>query len=195
MRPDLEKAFKDSKANMIGFKGSVKSLEKYLSDEEDILFATTGNVDLNPTDELIVDNLSIKGKEPTVLVITNKRILLYYKVMFNEKFEQFPVGEVREHSIARNSLVGSKLRVCTLTRTFDMDLKCKKDLIEKIDNVFQTIKKDSIACSGEAKDKPTDPQNDNEAIEKLEKLARLRDTGVISENEYNNKKEELLKRI
>lgn len=195
MRADLEKAFKDSKANMIGFKGSVKSLEKYLSDEEDILFATTGNADLNPVDELIVDNLSAKGKEPIVLVITNKRILLYYKLMFNEKFEQFPVEEVREHNIVRNSLVGSKLRVCTLTRTFDVDLKCKKELIEKVENVFQTIKKNDITGSWEAKDKPTEPQNDNEAIEKLEKLARLRDTGAITENEYNNKKEELLKRI
>lgn len=47
----------------------------------------------------------------------------------------------------------------------------------------------------EKKPKPTDTSNSNDAVEQLGRLAQIRDSGVITETEFEEKKKELLKKI
>lgn len=191
MRNDIEKVIKDNKVNTFGYKGSIKRLEQLLSLDEKVLYIMSGNVSLDPGEKMEVDILSIKDKEPAILAITNIRIILIFKILMSEKIEQFPIKEIREHRIVRNGLSGGKLRISTLTRKFDIDLNYKKETADTIDRVLMELEKgdslkDTEECGGDSH---------QDIIKQIERLAKLRDSGILSEGEFNSKKSELLKRI
>lgn len=189
MRSDIKRALENSGAVTLGFKGSLKKIEAYLDQDEEVFYMISTNATMNPGDKFVVDNMVIKGKEPVVFVITDKRVILYFKVLFSEKFEQFPINEIREYKFVRNSMVGSKLRVITLTKTFDLDLNYKQETIDIINQVLSSVKGKNDAST---KDKKTE---DEGIIESIKNLSKLKDAGILSEEEFRDKKKELLDRI
>ena len=194
MREDIERLIKDNKIFLFGSKSSIKRLEQIMSEEEKVLFLIPGNATMEPENEMKVDVLSIANKEPIILAITDRRTILIRKVLTNEKIEQFPNKEIREHRILRDGLVGGKLRIVTLTRTFDIDLNCKKELVNRIDGILQKVESSSHVKHSQNSDKGRDKKAGS-AIKQIEELAKLRDKGIITELEFKSKKEELLKRI
>lgn len=189
MRNDIERLIKENKVNTFGFKSSIKRLESILSSEEKVLYLVSGNATMNPSSKMEVDILSIKDKEPVIMALTDQRIILIFKILMSEKIEQFPNREIREHRLIRNGLIGSKLRIATITRVFDIDLSFKKDSADRIEQVLQEIERTSNVTV------PSENKERVDAIEQIEKLSKLRDAGILSEEEFKIKKEELLKRI
>ena len=189
MRNDIEQLIKENKINTFGFKSCIKRLESILAAEEKVLYLVSGNATMDPKSKMEVDVLNIKNKEPVVLALTDRRIILIFKILMSERIEQFPNREIKEHRIIRNGLVGSKLRIATITRVFDIDLSYKKDTTDKLEQILQVIERNP--------DNTVAPKNNDVdgPIEQIEKLAQLRDSGILSEEEFKDKKEELLKRI
>lgn len=192
MRKDIEKIIKDNKISTFGYKGSIKRLEQLLSLDEKVLYIMSGNVTFDPGEKMEVDILSIKDKEPAVLAITDKRIILIFKVLMSEKIDQFPIKEIREHRIVRNGLTGGKLRISTLTRKFDIDLNYKKETADTIDKILLELEKGDLLKDTEVHS-GGEPHED--IIIQIERLAKLRDSGILSKDEFDSKKSELLKRL
>ena len=123
------------------------------------------------------------------LVLTNERVCYIRKGIMGEAFETVDLPQVR--SIEAKSLLGH--RTVKLFSTHN-DLTVKS--FEKKE-AFQGFVADVEAALYRSKSEGLNlqPSAQLSAVEQLEKLASLRDGGILSEDEFNTKKAELLARI
>lgn len=126
MRKDMEEAIKRNKEanrffSTIGFKGMLKGIEKYLNQDEKVCYIRNANVQINALGAIKPNSMSIKGKQPALLAITTKRVMVYHKMFPNEKMEQFPISEIQSYDFNKG-LTSSKFRITALTKSVDIDL-------------------------------------------------------------------------
>lgn len=186
MREDIKILIKKNKIITFGYKQSYAGLEKLLEDNEKVFCVYNGNVRVNNNNELKIDVLKIKDKKPTVFVITNNRLIFYYKVLLNENYMQIPIEEMRGYDFKRDGITGGVLRIQSLTKSFDLDIVYRKETMQCITEALEEAKKGKTNINQE---------NNNDDISKIRDLSQLKDEGIISEEEFQHKKLELLNKI
>ncbi len=144
MRLDIQKALdKNKEVNKLfttfGFKKNYERIGDYLRDDETVLYARNGNVKMNNNGDLKESGFSIKDKSPVIIVVTDKRVLIYFKVLLDEKLEQFPIGEIKSFDFKRNGLTSSIFRVTTLIKSVDIDLTCSAGEVKLLNNVLSEL--------------------------------------------------------
>lgn len=190
MRDDLQKAYEDAKKAgrlnpMIG-KGMYEFSESQLLSGEEVLYLGTPNVGILSTGEALkVKALDIKNKTAGVLIVTSKRVLHCSKILFSTKVEQIALENINNLE-TKGGLLFSTLRIQSVTNVMEIDIPSRE-----INTVSRII--------SEATEKPKaaqPPQSQPEStVDTIRKLGELRDQGVLTEDEFSKKKEELLSRI
>lgn len=121
------------------------------------------------------------------LIVTEQRVCFYRKGILGEVLETMPVKSIT--SIERKSVLGHRTIVI---HTSNDELS------------FKTLKKDEEASVHDAiervRDSVSKPVNENTAVsndpfEKLKKLKNLNEQGILSDDEFEAKKAELMKSI
>nr|WP_246566685.1 PH domain-containing protein [Tissierella simiarum] len=125
--------------NTFGFKKNYERIENYLSEDETVLYIRNGNVKIDNSGELKESGFSIKDKTPVILAITDKRVLIYFRVLFDEKLEQIPIKEIRTFDFKRNGLTSSVFRITSLTKSVDLDLTCNADEVKLLNDTLLTL--------------------------------------------------------
>lgn len=119
-----------------------------------------------------------------VLIVTNERVVFYRKGLLGEVFETIPLKAIT--SIERKSFMGHR----------SMRFHTSHDALE-----FKTFEQDSedalIAAVDAGRHAAASSQQASvpDSFEVLRKLAELRDAGVLSVDEFERKKAELLARV
>lgn len=144
MRADIKAALKKNKEisrmfSTFGFKKNYERIEDYLSEDETVLYIRHGNVKMNNQGELKESAFSIKDKQPVILAITDKRIMIYYRILFDEKLEQIPINEVRSFDFKRNRFTSSVFRITGLTKSVDLDLSCNADEVRLLNDTLTKL--------------------------------------------------------
>lgn len=144
MRDDIERALQKNKEanklfNTAGFKKNYERIEKFIFDDEEVLYIRNGNAKMDNLGTLKESAFSIKGKTPIILAVTNKRILMYFKVLFDEKLEQIPAKEIRSFDFKRNGLTSSVFRITSLTKSVDFDLTTNEEEILLLNNALSKL--------------------------------------------------------
>lgn len=144
MREDIRLALDNNKKanklfNTLGFKKNYERIGEYISNDEEVLYIRNGNVKTNNVGELKESAFSIKDKSPVILAVTNKRVLIYFKILFDEKLEQFPVKEIRSFDFKRNGLTSSVFRITSLTKSVDLDLPCNSGETQLLNNTLSGL--------------------------------------------------------
>ena len=190
MRKDIQNLLKKNKILTLGFKKSYLGLERYLKDDEEVLYICNSNVLFNNSEELKVNIASGKGKKPVVFAITDKRLVIYFKVIGTEDFKQIPGKEIREYRFKHMKGFGSVVRIIALTQSFDLDLNWKKETLEAVTNALESlIHKENVIKT------IVSENNSNDPLDNIRNLAKLRDEGIITETEFESKKTELMSKI
>jgi len=138
-----------------------------------------------------IGNVMGKGKDTQhngVLLVTDVRVAFYRKGLFGEVLENIPLKLIT--SIERKSMLGH--RVIKLHTSHD-DLAFKTFSKEAELNIIEAIE----AGRGLKAVVPdiAAPVATNDPYEQLKKLSELKSAGIISEEEYLQKKEKLLQLI
>lgn len=122
------------------------------------------------------------------LIVTNQRVVFYSKGWLSEVFEEISHSKIS--SVFTKSLMG----FTTVTiHTSGNNLEFKSLIKEEVDEL--------INCINELKgEKPTNTlaqksEQHDSPIALLQKVAELHKNGILSDEEFKIKKEELLKRI
>jgi hypothetical protein len=193
MRENLQIAFDDAKKKgrlnpLIG-KGLYEYIDKQLSSSEQVIFLTYATVGiLTKSEALKVEPFNIKNKTLGVLVITDRRILHCWKILFDTKVEQIALENINNIE-SKGSIFSSVLRVQSITNVMEFDIYPKYGKAEEITKIILEL----IQFS---KNKSNVPNNNiNDPFKRIEKLKELLDKGVLTEEEFQNKKSELLKNI
>lgn len=145
------------------------------------------------SDEIIGTGTTTKyGNSMGVLVATNKRVIYVSKVLFNITIEEFYYNKISSVQY-KNTLTSGELemffsgtwfRFHFHTLTKPQGQKLANYIKEQINDLTNTLSKPVI--------NQTTIVTQLDPIDQLEKLAHLKEKGIISEEEFNAKKKQIL---
>lgn len=182
MRDDVKQALVQFEVKTVGNQKNIEQAERLLDANEYVLLAM-------PTNMIITTaNTKKKEKLPGVVFLTNRRFLFHYKVLLNSSTEIVPVEEIRSVSCSGNGMTGGHVEIHTFTKTYNMLVSYKQSIIQKIKNTFESVK-NSASLNNQGNVQQPD------VLDQIEKIAALKEKGILSEEEFQLKKMELLAKL
>lgn len=188
----IEEAIKRSGTNNILAKGSTKKAQSIISENEEVLYAINTNVSIIDNKKTVINNtkgmFSLKNSINGVIVVTNERIIFCSSIIGNTNVKQILIQDITSIDESINGLTKmGQLRVQGITETFLINIykpKINNELREVIYKAQQLKKQES---------------NSNKvyisSADEILKFKQLLDQGIISQQEFDKKKQELLEKI
>lgn len=156
-----------------GAKREIKYLPNILAEDEQIEYLTSG----------IVDN------KRWLITCTNKRIIFLDKgLVYGLKQIETPLEKVNSIEFNTGLFVG-KIAIwdgASKMEITDINKKTVQPFVNAINAALNKIRHGMDTVS------QSDPDNQSDVITKLEKLAELREKGILTDEEFNSQKEKLL---
>lgn len=177
-----------AKISGLGLTGQKEKIKQYLLKDEQIINALSANASIKSSGEkLKVSHLQLSNKKPGIFIITSKRVFHVAKVLWDVEFEQISLDQIDSVEFKTGMFVAN-LRIYGRNNIMEVDLS--KDEAEKcsrmINNAMELYKHPSA---------PTLPVPQADPLAQIQKLAELKEQGVLSEEEFNEKKQQLLSRL
>lgn len=182
MRDDTAKAVKEFGVKTLFNKKSIEEAEKAILPGETVLAIQCTNFDI----------FSVTMKKPEthtgIFFATEKNLYFLSSIDFLKVQEIVPYNEIKAVNVAQRK-AWLFLDVETATRRYSLmttDKESKK-LYPIINDAIQKVRQQTVVT------KPA--VQDNDIFAKIEKLADLRDRGILTEEEFQQKKKEWLSEI
>lgn len=178
MRSDTIKAIKEFQVTTFGNKKNIEKTEALLSVDEEVLF-------VQPTNCIIISsNTKKKEKVPGVALLTNKRFIFNSNILSDSLTEIVSVTDI-DTVTYKGDIISSHLEIHTITKTYNLLISYKKEMRQKVQMVFEQAK--SMASVNAVQYQPTVSSADE-----IMKFKQLLDQGVITQEEFDKKKQQLL---
>ncbi|MGN7359442.1 PH domain-containing protein [Paenibacillus sp. SAF-054] len=159
--------------NTLSKKSEVKELPKILLEGENIIAVAKGRY----------------NKQSGIIVVTSSRIILMFKILFSSKTEEFHFNQITSIEHEKVPPLGlGKIKVLAMGNEAVIDNMDYKES-DKMAGMIRGTMAQSKAPSA-----PVQSQSDD-AFAKLEKLKKLHENKVISDAEFESKKNEILSTI
>lgn len=201
MREDIQKAIKEYEiATNLFFKKNVEAAEKYLDDSENVILCLDTNFCINypdPTKKIAL---------PGIIFLTHQRIIIYYKWK-DEVVDVMPIEEITDIKPLDLRLEGDHIQVYSADKIYDFLIltkqkglvvsvvQSKQAAFGKIYRAFLFAKNPNGFGEPDVVGTEKKPTQSSDIPDQIEKLSALKDKGIISEEEFQSKKTELLSRL
>jgi len=152
------------------------------------------HLDQNETPQAVVMG-SFKSEDllrTGIFIATDRRIIFFAKKLFGYYLESFPYSHISSIEVSKGYL-GHKISFFASGNTVKMKwinhhrLKNVNGFIEYISNNMDT--------SGSKNSTAIDQNESNDIPSQIEKLSNLKEKGILTEEEFDSKKQELLAKI
>ncbi len=121
-----------------------------------------------------------------VLIVTNERVAFYRKGLLGEVVETIPLKQIT--SIERKSMMGHRT-ICLHTSHDQLEFKTFEKKEQKLFDAIESGRENSTSkVESISIDK-------NDLMDTLKKLAELKELGIISNEEFQSKKSDLLTKL
>lgn len=179
MRVDIEQAIEKFGIKIFGNKGNIERAEKNLWNDEQVLY-------IGPTNAVVyATNTKRKEKLPGIFILSNQRILFFYKAGFSEASIVFNLSEINSINCSGNGLTGGHIEIHTVTITLDILVTYKKEVMQEIQNII------NYAMSN-YHHQPAPLASNIDSTDEIRKFKQLLDDGIITQEEFETKKKQLL---
>lgn len=198
MREDTQKALKEYEISTFLFKKEIENVEKLIADDEKVIIVLTTNFSITfpaPTKRVA---------SPCVVFVTDKRMIILYKNGRDDVTDITPVTEFKSiFHIKDPENNTNHIQVHTKDKLFDFlaipkvkafSLSSQKDIDKKALHMYHAFLY-AQNPNGFESDTPKNTTQSADIPEQIEKLANLKEKGIISEEEFQAKKSELLARL
>jgi len=194
MRDDIQKSIKEYEISTFLFKSDIEEAEKLIDDDENVII-------------VLATNFSITYPDPTkrvacpgVVFMTNKRMILYYKPLYEGISDITHITDIKDIKLINGV---NHIQVYTEDKVYDFVVTPKvfrhsnlQNAVNKIYRAFLFAKNPNGFEMSENTEPPKSTEQSTQDIpEQIEKLSALKDKGIISEEEFQSKKTELLSRM
>ncbi|MCH5349196.1 MAG: SHOCT domain-containing protein [Oscillospiraceae bacterium] len=180
MRSDVERAIEKFRINASGSQKHIEIAETMLHDDETVLFVT-------PT------KLKRPGRRngvPQVLFLTDKRIFSNSRGFLNRyTTESTSLGEVVSVNFTTDKTY-AYIEINSPTKKQSIALTGELYMLKQVYQEFETAVNNYKAQQAAQNNAPQP-----DIADQIEKLAHLRDKGIITEEEFQTKKADLLSRM
>lgn len=158
-------------------KKNIERAEKLVNPDEQVLFIT-------PTNCTITSSSKRKKKTlPGIAILTNKRFIFEFNALSNTSLETIPVSEINSVNCRGNGMTGGHLEIHTITKTYDILISYKKEIMQKIQNTFEQAKSNTNTNVS---------QSVFSSADEIVKFKHLLEQGIITQEEFDKKKQQLL---
>ncbi len=191
---DIEEYVRKNNTYNILNKGAIKKAQNLIYNNEKIIYAMVTNISFNRNSYTSFENqnklfggaMQLKKVLSGVVVITNKRIIFCNSTLGTTNEKQMSIKDIQsiDEHISGLTKTG-ELRVVGITETFAIKI-LRKGLNEEVKKAINTAMEFERNCI----------EHNNYKIsnaDEIRKYKQLYDEGIITENEYERKKQELLK--
>lgn len=191
---DIEEYVRKNNTYNILNKGAIKKAQNLIYNNEKIIYAMVTNISFNRNSYTSFENqnklfggaMQLKKVLSGVVVITNKRIIFCNSTLGTTNEKQMSIKDIQsiDEHISGLTKTG-ELRVVGITETFAIKI-LRKGLNEEVKKAINTAMEFEQNCI----------EHNNYKIsnaDEIRKYKQLYDEGIITENEYERKKQELLK--
>jgi Bacterial PH domain/Short C-terminal domain len=129
-----------------------------------------------------------------LVVLTDRRVIFFSAGMLKTHFEDFPYSKISsvQH---RGAMMFGEITIFSSGNKAELKQMIKDRAKEIAEYIRGRISEESTAGSTPGAQPSTETAKTNDPFEKLRKLAELRDAGVVSEDEFEKKKKELLETL
>ncbi|MCG3462639.1 PH domain-containing protein [Xenorhabdus bovienii] len=149
---------------------------------------------LNPDEVPLAVSSAVMGMKAWIVVITDFRIILLHKstALFSKKIETSSINYENITSIDSSSnLAGGTITISTPGTIYEIK-KLQKDTVQPLVNIISTAKADLSSSKERKVETQQNISADNDIINKLERLAELKEKGILTEDEFQSQKLKLL---
>ena len=191
---DIEEYVRKNNTYNILNKGAIKKAQNLIYNNEKIIYAMVTNISFNRNSYTSFENqnklfggaMQLKKVLSGVVVITNKRIIFCNSTLGTTNEKQMSIKDIQsiDEHISGLTKTG-ELRVVGITETFAIKI-LRKGLNEEVKKAINTAMEFERNCI----------EHNNYKISNADEIRnykQLDDEGIITENEYERKKQELLK--
>lgn len=182
MQEIIDKVIKEYEVNTLLTKGKINKAVEQLRSDETLLY-------VSPTNAVVIAGKKRK-KIPGVVVVTDKRIFVYSKILWQVQMESINVVEINSIDSVSNGLTGSKITVNTPSKSIEILINYKSSIAIKVVQLL-----DDIMLKAKQQAQPQAQINTIDNVEQIKKLSELKELGLISSEEFETKKQELLSRL
>ena len=189
MRNDVEQAIRKFDIFTFGNRNNIEYAETLLTPNEWVLFVTPTN--------LTVSYINTYKNEtfPGVLFLTNTRILFNCRFLGIYFLETMPLNEILYVNCYDNVTERSHIGVHGFAKTYDISIPYRKGIAQVICQEIESAINNYKAQQAAQNSTPQQNTPQPDIPEQIEKLAQLRDKGIITEEEFQTKKADLLSRL
>lgn len=181
---NITEALRETNSLNIFTKPYIKNIESILLNDEQVSYAVSLNMVKDPNGASMSNPKIIKGNINGVFVITKMRLLFFYRpnnILVNHK--EMSLDSIKDIDVASKVII-SAIRITSYSETwiFDVPQKLQSIIMSKIG---EARKQDSNMGVGQTADS-------NDAYDEIRKLKCLLDDGIITQDEFEKKKSQLL---
>ena len=198
MREDTQKALKEYEVSSFLFKKEIEEAEKLISENEAVIIVLTTNFSITYPDP------TKRVDCPGIVFLTDKRMIVFYKDYKDDVTDITPVSEfklvrhVKDYTNNTNHIqVHTKDKVydfLALPKVKAFSLSSQKDIDQKAMHMYHAFLY-AQNPDGFGNKAAGNNNQSSDIPEQIEKLASLKEKGILSEEEFQAKKTELLSRL
>ena len=157
--------------NTVGTKKEIKFLPEVLRESEKISYLTSG----------------FHEKNTWLITCTNERVIFLDKGMFyGLKQKEIPLNKINSIE-QKTGLIFGEISIydgASRTEVTNIMKKTVKPFIHAVNNAIESFRNNAA--------KPIQQQAGDDLVDQIEKLANLRDKGILTEEEFQAKKTQLM---
>lgn len=160
---------------MAGYRKNLAAVAEHLDDGESVKHSCFGAFD--------IEMLGQDSRAAGVFVVTEKRAVLFGKKLFGYDMESFPLSKITAIEMSKGML-GKKITLKMSGNSAEMKMINDGDPDALVNYIRENMGETTV---------PTAPAEDIPA--QIQKLAALKDQGILTEDEFTTKKAELLAKM
>lgn len=186
----VEEAIKNSGTKNILAGASTKKAQSMLQPNEEVLYAINTNIIIEDYKKTLINNnkgmFSLKNAINGVIVITNNRVLFCSSILGNVNQKQILIKDIQSIEENNNVFGYGQMRICGITDTFLINVQ-KRNIANDMKNIIYEIQNKS------REQQSITVNNNSSAADEILKFKQLLNEGIITQEEFERKKQELLK--
>lgn len=191
----IDEAIKISGTTNILAKGSTKKAQALIENNEEVMYALNTNVLIEDTNSTLMKStkgmFSVTNGLNGVVVVTNKRVIFCSSTLGNSKIKQILIQDITSIDENINGLTKmGQFRIQGITETFVINIY-KSKIVDELRNAIYKSQEMQNKSSSEANTIVNSYQSSN--ADEILKFKQLLDEGIITQDEFERKKQELLK--
>lgn len=177
LRADIRAAKKQMRVKF-GGRRELRKLPSHMWEGEKVVRLTTGTY----------------GKGQGLLVLTNRRLLFMFEGLLSKSSEDFPLDKISSVS-AKSGVIMGTITIFASGNRAEIGLVQKHDCKDIVDYVRAHISAEKVAPPRAAAPAAHAPSPQVDVMAQLRQLGELTEAGILTQDEFDAKKVELLRRL